>query len=240
MTEPNPTLLIAVDPGLRAGAMVFQYVNTADVFGKREDALITCWPDSIPDNLDDIAIDTDDDLALTWYKNFDADDLTRFYTIYTMINGAIMNSCCHIYDVVLTIERPGHVRGHARKLVGIYWAAQLAVVNAIEQSGRMHTTDTEPQAATILQVSPGSLKKFISGNGRCPKSEIIAHVQRKWSKEYENYYDGSIMNAQIADAYGLYKMGRAWIDGDDDNLEYEKDAMSAIEVVDWSKINNGK
>lgn len=235
-----PTVLIAVDPGLRAGAMVFQYIDTAAVLKKTTADAPLPWPPYVYDHIDDIAVDAANELALVWYKNFDAADLVRFHCVYEMVNSVIADSCCAIHQVVLAIERPGHVRGHARKLIGIYWAVQLAVVQAIQHSSMMHTVDTEPDIATILQIAPGTLKKFISGNGRCPKAEIIAHVQRKWSDDYSTFYDGTIMNDQMADAYGLYRMANAWMKKGDGCLQYEQDALGGIEVVEWGKIDATK
>lgn len=47
-------------------------------------------------------------------------------------------------------------------------------------------------------VSPGTLKKFVTGTGRCKKELILLKTYKKWGIEFDNN--------NLADAYGLARM----------------------------------
>ena len=52
-------------------------------------------------------------------------------------------------------------------------------------------------------VAPTSLKKFITGAGNTSKDQIMLHVFKKW--------DVTLLNDNLADAFGLAKCGEALI-----------------------------
>lgn len=61
---------------------------------------------------------------------------------------------------------------------------------------RWHLAD---YAQFIFEVAPGTLKKFVCGNGAAKKEQMLAHVSRRWGEIYET--------SDEADAVGLYQLG---------------------------------
>ena len=59
---------------------------------------------------------------------------------------------------------------------------------------------TKKENCKIIYVAPMQLKKFITGLGKGNKSKIMQQVLKRWNFEAEN--------DDIADAYGLWQIGR--------------------------------
>ena len=52
----------------------------------------------------------------------------------------------------------------------------------------------------VLEVTPSTLKKFVTGGGRATKDQVMMHVLKRW------HFESATNN--IADAYGLARIGR--------------------------------
>lgn len=82
-------------------------------------------------------------------------------------------------------------------------------------------------------VSPPSLKKFITGKGRCDKNEIMKEVYKKWNVDLKSEHEN--------DAYGLARIGleisRCKKSTDLKKLlKYEKEVIKTV-LIDISKNN---
>lgn len=61
---------------------------------------------------------------------------------------------------------------------------------------RWHLVDHDPE---LVEVAPGSLKKFVAGKGSAPKDMMLMHCLKQWGYEAQGNDD--------ADAYGLFRLG---------------------------------
>ena len=61
---------------------------------------------------------------------------------------------------------------------------------------RWHLADITPH---IYEVSPMTLKKFVTGKGNVKKNVVMAHIQKRYGVLFENDDE--------ADAFGLYQLG---------------------------------
>tara|TARA_Y100000310_G_C20297025_1_gene629916 strand:+ start:163 stop:666 length:504 start_codon:yes stop_codon:yes gene_type:complete len=73
---------------------------------------------------------------------------------------------------------------------------------------------------TII-IAPTSLKKFITGKGNAPKDVMLMKTLQKYKQEFTN-------NNQC-DAFGLAKVGQAYLNGTD--IGYEQEAMKKVEEL---------
>lgn len=71
----------------------------------------------------------------------------------------------------------------------------------------------------VVEVSPSTLKKFITGKGNVKKDMILKEVFKKWDEDFND--------DNLADAYGLARMNWS-IDRKEDLLKYEKDCIKVI------------
>lgn len=81
----------------------------------------------------------------------------------------------------------------------------------------------------FTEVTPQSVKKFISGKGVCPEPLMLLKVSKKWNEEFESVKDRRKIDAAIA--YGLGKV--AWNiycekAKTSDLLEYEHEVLKKI------------
>lgn len=67
-------------------------------------------------------------------------------------------------------------------------------------------------------VPPFSLKKFVTGGGPASKDQIRAAVEEKWGEKIKSH--------DIADAYGLARLAKAFHRGTD--VEYERQVIAVL------------
>jgi crossover junction endodeoxyribonuclease RuvC len=72
-----------------------------------------------------------------------------------------------------------------------------------------------------LIAPPTSLKKFITGKGNAPKSDMKMKTLAK--------YDIEFTDDNECDAFGLAMMGKAYLNGT--NIKYEQEALKGIDVM---------
>jgi len=77
---------------------------------------------------------------------------------------------------------------------------------------------------TIIIPTPNQLKKFITGKGQVKKELILLNVYKRWGVEFDNN--------NLADAYGLAQLGRAFINKDIKLTSYQQEAIKAIRKED--------
>jgi crossover junction endodeoxyribonuclease RuvC len=70
-------------------------------------------------------------------------------------------------------------------------------------------------------IPPKSLKKFITGNGNAGKELMLLKTYKKYGIEFTDN--------NKCDAFGLAKMGQAYLEGT--NIEYEKEALKKVEEL---------
>lgn len=88
--------------------------------------------------------------------------------------------------------------------------------------GGVHRLVCNDSGAQLLLASPGTVKKFATGNGGSPKTAIPLGLYKK--------YDIEITNEDEADAASLALLGQAYWNPDRCNLlKYQKDAVKGIE-----------
>ncbi|AEV52278.1 holliday junction resolvase [Nocardia phage NBR1] len=77
--------------------------------------------------------------------------------------------------------------------------------------------------ADVIVVTPGQLKKFVTGKGNAPKDEVMLAAARRWP-------DLKITDNNTADATGLMMMGRALL-GEELNMpKVNMEALKGLEV----------
>jgi len=81
-----------------------------------------------------------------------------------------------------------------------------------------------------IEVTPQSVKKFITGKGACPEAVLLLKVSKKWNEEFDSVKDRRKIDAAIA--YGLSRI--AWNlysekAKRDNLLEYEQQVLKNIE-----------
>lgn len=69
-----------------------------------------------------------------------------------------------------------------------------------------------------LNVSPAHVKQFATGKGNAQKDVVLKDVYRRWQFNTDSN--------NIADAYVLARVAKAWCEGGE--LEYEKKALKSI------------
>ena len=78
-----------------------------------------------------------------------------------------------------------------------------------------------------MVVAPPTLKKFVTGKGSCPKSIMIKEVYRRWSFDTDD--------DNLADAYSLAQVGRAWLNPDTRSKTLESILKKALLLSGASK-----
>ena len=77
-------------------------------------------------------------------------------------------------------------------------------------------------------VAPTSLKKFITGKGRCDKNELMKEVYKKWGVDIKTEHEN--------DAYGLARIGKEIINPSKRVLKYEQEVIKKV-LKDEGKNN---
>lgn len=91
---------------------------------------------------------------------------------------------------------------------------------------RWHLVDL---ADRVVEVSPTTLKKFVTGKGNAPKESVLAHIQKRWGELFESNDAG--------DAFGLYKLGCV-VEGiaEGENVAQREAAATVKDEIDeWSR-----
>lgn len=76
------------------------------------------------------------------------------------------------------------------------------------------------QGIDFVLVPPTVLKKFVTGKGNSDKSIMIKEVYKRWGAD--------INDDNIADAYGLARIGRAIIGWDSDLTNFQQEALKQL------------
>jgi crossover junction endodeoxyribonuclease RuvC len=85
----------------------------------------------------------------------------------------------------------------------------------------------------FLIVPPTQLKKFITGKGNCKKELMLLETFKR--------YELSFTNNNICDAYGLAKIGHAYLYGHDDLPIFQKEVITQLSsIYDGRKRENVK
>ena len=98
-----------------------------------------------------------------------------------------------------------------------------------ELGGILRNTFVDNQIPWI-EVTPQSVKKFISGKGVCPEPLMLLKVSNKYDEEFDSVKDRRKIDAAIA--YGLGKIAWTIYSGKanrEDLLEYEREVLKKIE-----------
>lgn len=92
--------------------------------------------------------------------------------------------------------------------------AQLAGLSYLVRHGLLQ------RGKGFIIVAPTSLKKFVTGKGNCPKDVIMLEIYKRW--------DVSILDNNVADAFGLAHVGMSVIDKDYKSTEFQKEVTKLM------------
>lgn len=96
-------------------------------------------------------------------------------------------------------------------------------VFSIGEAGGIMKMALHKAGVSILLVSPGSLKKFITGKGNTPKDEIPYYIAEHWGY--------NVQQNDEADAFGLLKMAEAFVSPRGTRKGYRKEALEACSLL---------
>lgn len=146
------------------------------------------------------------DLSLTstgWA--IDADDERLMWgVIKTSKRGAARLD--HIDDAIIRLveqEMPDLV------VIENYAYSKIQSMAPIAELGGVIRMSLYRMGYRYIEVSPTSAKKFVTGKGNAEKDSIMMHCLKNWKVE--------IGNNNAADAFGLCKFGRCYLDSSDFN-----------------------
>jgi crossover junction endodeoxyribonuclease RuvC len=131
----------------------------------------------------------------------------------------------HLFAVLHEIDDVGQVcmEGYSaaskfgREAAGELGAmVKMAIYDYFDQLVPKTVDEADLRYPAIVQ--PGSLKKFVTGNGAAKKNNMMLAVYKKWG--YEPHND------DLADAYSLARVALALDIGAD--LAYEKEALKSV------------
>jgi crossover junction endodeoxyribonuclease RuvC len=117
-------------------------------------------------------------------------------------------------DNILTSFQPELVmiEGYAHVFTGSF-IVSVEIGTAIRMTCHAHNIKWE-------EVSPTSLKKFVTGKGKAQKDEMMLGVYKRWG------FDPETNN--IADAYGLARVGLAYLGLGGPVTEFQKEVLTTI------------
>ncbi len=133
-----------------------------------------------------------------------------------------------VKDTVAEVKRLQHIRDEI-KLDGI----DLALIEGFSYATRNTTSLIQLGALNYLVrerlvltgvdfviVAPTTLKKFVTGKGNAPKDLMLLETYKR--------YKVDITNDNIADAYGLARIGEALLNPDTKLTEAQKEVVALL------------
>jgi crossover junction endodeoxyribonuclease RuvC len=89
---------------------------------------------------------------------------------------------------------------------GYAYGSEYATAALCEFGGilRYNLVDVVGPEGRILEVAPGTLKKFITGKGNSPKDQMGAHVAKRWGHVFAHN--------DAVDAFSLWQLARCCVD----------------------------
>lgn len=110
---------------------------------------------------------------------------------------------------------------HANRVMieGYGFSVHMQATRALAEIGGIVRYHLRKLGQPPIEIAPTSLKKFLTGNGRADKIEMLRAVRREGL---------SIDDHNIADAYGLAKIGCSMIIGDCELQKHEREVLEAI------------
>ena len=84
---------------------------------------------------------------------------------------------------------------------GYAFAARSRSVTGLAEIGGIIRMDLYDHGIEYIEIAPTMLKKFVTGKGNVKKDLILKEVYRRWNMDLESH--------NMADAYGLVKLGEA-------------------------------
>jgi crossover junction endodeoxyribonuclease RuvC len=102
---------------------------------------------------------------------------------------------------------------------GYAFSAHMAYSRAIAELGGIVRYHLAELGQKPIEVAPASLKKFLTGKGNADKNIVLLDVFKRYGLE--------LRNDNLADAFGLAKIGQFW-DGSDDLPAFQLEALQAI------------
>jgi crossover junction endodeoxyribonuclease RuvC len=84
---------------------------------------------------------------------------------------------------------------------GYSFGAHSRSVTGLAEIGGIIRMDLHDHGVKFIEIPPTVLKKFVTGKGICKKDIILKEVYRRWNMDLSSH--------NLADAFGLVKLGEA-------------------------------
>jgi Holliday junction resolvasome RuvABC endonuclease subunit len=127
------------------------------------------------------------------------------------------------------LEGHGPQQGNGLVNIALHWMIRDA------WAARVSSVTFEivpPMVLDVLIVAPMTLKKFVSGVGNAQKSEIGAHIMRRWGDQL----GGNVLPEDAAEAFALLQAGKC-VAGIGKWTKRDAEALAKCKVVpakrDW-------
>jgi len=100
---------------------------------------------------------------------------------------------------------------------GYSFGARGRAVVSLAEIGGIIRMDLNDQGVKFIEIPPTALKKFVTGKGNSNKDIILKEVYRRWDMNLDSH--------NLADAFGLVKLGEAILGYD----KFTKEQMKVVE-----------
>lgn len=111
-------------------------------------------------------------------------------------------------------------RGSTMVLIeGYAYGANMAHSRAIAELGGIVRYHLHELGCTPIEVAPTALKKFLTGRGNADKNVVLKEVLKRYGVDLDD--------DNLADAFGLAKIGQSW-DSHDGLPQFQIEVIEAI------------
>jgi Holliday junction resolvasome RuvABC endonuclease subunit len=123
------------------------------------------------------------------------------------------------HNTLVAIEGHGPQQGNGLVNIALHWM--------IRDSVRLNGID-----CAVVVVPPMTLKKFVADSGRAEKSEVGAHIMRRWG----TVLGGRVLPEDAAEAFALLQAGRCKA-GIGQWLKRDQEALAKCSIIPASVEN---
>lgn len=116
-------------------------------------------------------------------------------------------------DALVVIEGHGPQKGNGLVNIALHWMIRAEV--------RRHAFHCD-----VMVVPPMTLKKFVADSGRAEKSEVGAHIMRRWG----TVLGGRVLPEDAAEAFALLQAGRCKA-GIGQWLKRDQEALAKCSII---------
>lgn len=114
---------------------------------------------------------------------------------------AVLTSELAKHETLCVLEGHGPQQGNGLVNIGLHWMIRAAWAVRVSS---VSIAIVPPMMLDMLIVPPMTLKKFVAGAGNAVKSEVGAHIMRRWGSEL----GGHVLPEDAAEAFALLQAGK--------------------------------